>query len=217
MVGIPFSRKENARRSRRSDPWGEPPLRLPLLGSLRAHLAVLQRPSRSRSRGAPKRCTLSKPGQGELAELAHLVADAIVNAHLATMLRLNIQYDVLPRESEILHLQVLGRRLRTAERAQRDLLRNRRQEQRLLGDAIFRFPRRRTRPTKTAKSSCARTAPSPTSARTSPISSGSSVCSARTFYYRPLTRYTDGQQVWVSTDQPQPAPAPAFGHGAHGL
>ncbi len=44
-------------------------------------------------------------GQGALAEMAHLVADAIVNAHLATMLRLNIQYDVLPRESEILHLQ----------------------------------------------------------------------------------------------------------------
>ncbi len=44
-------------------------------------------------------------GDGELAELAHLVADAIVNAHLATMLRLNIQYDVLPRESEILHLK----------------------------------------------------------------------------------------------------------------
>src|SRR5580692_11369409 len=44
-------------------------------------------------------------GAGELAELAHLVADAIVNAHLATMLRLNIQYDVLPRESEILHLR----------------------------------------------------------------------------------------------------------------
>src|SRR5439155_13270978 len=40
----------------------------------------------------------------ELAELAHLVADSIVTAHLATMLRLNIQYDVLPRESEILHL-----------------------------------------------------------------------------------------------------------------
>ena len=44
-------------------------------------------------------------GAGELAELAHLVADAIVNPHLATMLRLNIQYDVLPRESEILHLK----------------------------------------------------------------------------------------------------------------
>ena len=44
-------------------------------------------------------------GLGEVAELAHLVADAIVNAHLATMLRLDVEYDVLPRESEILHLQ----------------------------------------------------------------------------------------------------------------
>jgi arginyl-tRNA synthetase len=44
-------------------------------------------------------------GTGELAELAHLVSDAIVEAHLATMLRLEVEYDVLPRESEILHLQ----------------------------------------------------------------------------------------------------------------
>ena len=44
-------------------------------------------------------------GEGETAEIAHLVADAIVRAHLKTMLRLGIEYDVLPRESEILHLQ----------------------------------------------------------------------------------------------------------------
>ncbi len=44
-------------------------------------------------------------GEGELAEMAHLVADAIVRAHLVTMLRLDVEYDVLPRESEILHLQ----------------------------------------------------------------------------------------------------------------
>ena len=43
-------------------------------------------------------------GEGEVAELGHLVADAIVQTHLATMLRLGIEYDVLPRESEILHL-----------------------------------------------------------------------------------------------------------------
>ena len=42
--------------------------------------------------------------QGELADMAHLVADAIVEAHVATMLRLGIEYDVLPRESEILYL-----------------------------------------------------------------------------------------------------------------
>jgi len=44
-------------------------------------------------------------GEAEAAELAHLVADAIVDAHLATMLRLGVEYDVLPRESEILHLK----------------------------------------------------------------------------------------------------------------
>jgi arginyl-tRNA synthetase len=44
-------------------------------------------------------------GEGEVAELAHVVADAIVQAHLKTMLRLDVEYDVLPRESEILHLK----------------------------------------------------------------------------------------------------------------
>jgi arginyl-tRNA synthetase len=44
-------------------------------------------------------------GHGIEAEMAHLVADAIVEAHLRTMWRLGVAYDVLPRESEILHLQ----------------------------------------------------------------------------------------------------------------
>jgi len=44
-------------------------------------------------------------GHGPLADMGHVVADAIVDCHLNTMLRLGIQYDVLPRESEILHLK----------------------------------------------------------------------------------------------------------------
>ncbi|HLI86408.1 MAG TPA: arginine--tRNA ligase [Bryobacteraceae bacterium] len=43
--------------------------------------------------------------EGEMAEMADIVSGAIVEAHLATMLRLDVEYDVLPRESEILHLQ----------------------------------------------------------------------------------------------------------------
>lgn len=43
-------------------------------------------------------------GTGEICALANLVADAIVNCHIRTMLRLGVVYDVLPRESEILHL-----------------------------------------------------------------------------------------------------------------
>ncbi len=44
-------------------------------------------------------------GEGELSELGHIVSEAIVERHLATMQRLGITYDVLPRESEILHLK----------------------------------------------------------------------------------------------------------------
>ena len=44
-------------------------------------------------------------GAGELAQLAATVADSIVGYHLRTMDRLDIHYDVLPRESEILHLK----------------------------------------------------------------------------------------------------------------
>ena len=44
-------------------------------------------------------------GSGELAQLAATIADAIVELHLKTMDRLGIHYDVLPRESEILHLK----------------------------------------------------------------------------------------------------------------
>jgi arginyl-tRNA synthetase len=43
--------------------------------------------------------------KGEDAEVAQVVADAIVNCHLRTMERLDIRYDLLARESEILHLK----------------------------------------------------------------------------------------------------------------
>ena len=43
--------------------------------------------------------------RGEDAEVAQVVADAIVGFHLRTMARLGIYYDMLARESEILHLK----------------------------------------------------------------------------------------------------------------
>jgi arginyl-tRNA synthetase len=44
-------------------------------------------------------------GKGEDAEVAHVVGDAIVGCHLRTMARLDIHYDLLAKESEILHLK----------------------------------------------------------------------------------------------------------------
>jgi arginyl-tRNA synthetase len=43
-------------------------------------------------------------GHGEPAALAEMISTAIVRAHLKTMLRINIQYDLLVQESEILKL-----------------------------------------------------------------------------------------------------------------
>jgi arginyl-tRNA synthetase len=41
--------------------------------------------------------------EGETAELAALIARSIVQRHLRTMLRLGIRYDLLPKESDIIH------------------------------------------------------------------------------------------------------------------
>src|SRR6266567_6433033 len=47
---------------------------------------------------------LIEEDRGEDAEVAQVVADAIVGCHLRTMARLGIGYELLARESEILHL-----------------------------------------------------------------------------------------------------------------
>jgi arginyl-tRNA synthetase len=44
-------------------------------------------------------------GHGEAAEMGTVIADAIVGFHLRTMKRLGISYELLARESEILHLK----------------------------------------------------------------------------------------------------------------
>jgi arginyl-tRNA synthetase len=151
-------------------------------------------------------------GEGELAELAHLVADAIVNAHLATMLRLNIQYDVLPRESEILHLQFWVAAFELLKRRQAIYL-----EQEGKNKGCWVMP-----------SSAFREAGDANEDSKVIVRSNGTVTYVgkdiayqlwkfgllgKDFHYRLLTRYTDGREVWVSTDEPQPRPAPAFGKG----
>ena len=77
-------------------------------------------------------------GGNETAEVAELISTAVLRRHLETMLRLDIEYDFLPRESDILRLQFLGAGLRAVEAEGRALLRDRGQEQGLLGDVAAR-------------------------------------------------------------------------------
>jgi arginyl-tRNA synthetase len=61
-----------------------------------------------KARGAELRARTLKAiedDRGEEAEVAHVVADTVVSLHLKTMARLGIAYDLLARESEILHLK----------------------------------------------------------------------------------------------------------------
>src|SRR6202034_1332912 len=44
-------------------------------------------------------------GDNDTAEIADLISTAVLRRHLETMLRLGIEYDFLPRESEILQLK----------------------------------------------------------------------------------------------------------------
>jgi arginyl-tRNA synthetase len=151
-------------------------------------------------------------GGGELAELAHLVADAIVNAHLATMLRLNIQYDVLPRESEILHLHFWASAF--------ELLKER--------NAIYFETEGKNSGCWVMPSSAFRGDDEANEDSKVIVRSNGTVTYVgkdiayqlwkfgllgKDFFYKPLTRYTDGHEVWVSTDEPQPRPSPAFGKG----
>jgi arginyl-tRNA synthetase len=48
---------------------------------------------------------LIERGGNDTAEIADLISTAVLGRHLETMLRLGIEYDFLPRESEILHLK----------------------------------------------------------------------------------------------------------------
>jgi arginyl-tRNA synthetase len=48
-------------------------------------------------------------GEGETAKIARIIARAIVQRHIATMLRLGIEYDLLPKESDIIALHFWDR------------------------------------------------------------------------------------------------------------
>ncbi len=150
-------------------------------------------------------------GAGELSELGHLVADAIVNLHLATMLRLNVQYDVLPRESEILHLKFWASAF--------ELLKERR--------AIYFEEEGKNKGCWVMPPSAFRGADEANEDSKVIVRSNGTVTYVgkdiayqlwkfgllgKDFHYRELVEYADGKKVWVSTDQAQNAPdTPEFG------
>jgi len=143
-------------------------------------------------------------GVGELAELAHLVADAIVEAHLATMLRLDVEYDVLPRESEILHLDFWA--------AAFELLKQRK--------AIY-FENQGKHAGCWVMPGLSEDGKVIVRSDGTVVYTGKDIAYqlwkfgllGKDFYYKPLHTYADGRVLWVTTDEPV-ASGQQFGHGA---
>lgn len=150
-------------------------------------------------------------GEGELAELGHLVADAIVQAHLRTMLRLDIEYDVLPRESEILHLKFWATAF--------ELLKRRK--------AIYFEEQGKNRDCWVMPSASFRDSDATGEEDSKVIVRSNGTVTyvgkdiayqlwkfgllGKDFFYRPWSRYPDGHQVWVTTDEPNTSDTPHFG------
>jgi arginyl-tRNA synthetase len=151
-------------------------------------------------------------GEGAQAEMAHLVSDAIVQAHLATMLRLGIEYDVLPRESEILHLRFWATAFELLKEHKAIYL-----ETEGKNAGCWVMPAEAFAGESGAEDS-------KVIVRSNGIVTyvGKDIAYqlwkfgllGKDFYYRPLLRYPDGHELWVTTDQPADgAASPGFGRG----
>jgi len=160
-------------------------------------------------------------GHGELADLAHVIADAIVTFHLSTMYRLGIEYQLLPRESEILHLKFWA--------AAFELLKQR--------SAIYLETNGKNTGCWVMPSSAFRDPAAQQTSNAGETADDSKVIVrsngtvtyvgkdiayqlwkfgllGRDFFYRPWSTYPDGCQIWVTTDQPSGEDTPHFGRAS---
>jgi arginyl-tRNA synthetase len=138
-------------------------------------------------------------GNNPTAELADYVATRIVECHLRTMGRLGIRYDVLPRESEILHLRFWDRAF-----------------ERLKEAGAIRFEQEGRNAGCWVMPSDAHTGTDEHDADKIIVRSNGTVTYAGKdiayqlwklgqlgldFYYKPFQQYEDGHVVWVTTSE----------------
>jgi arginyl-tRNA synthetase len=156
--------------------------------------------------------------EGDIAEVGHIVADAIVHAHLKTMYRLGIEYDVLPRESEILHLKFWATAF--------ELLKER--------NAVYFETEGKNKgcwvmPASAFKNAATNGDDEGEDDSKVIVRSNGTVTYVgkdiayqlwkfgllgKDFYYRRWSTYPDGHQVWASTSEPQSGSTPTFGNAS---
>ena len=209
-VVVGFRELEQRRPRRRAAHRATDAVRLLLLGSLRARHRVVR--GRQGTAEDPRRDAARHRARRRADRRASPRSSPTRSSarHLKTMARLNIDYQLLTWEGDILRLQFWARAFEVLKQTGAVYPADRGTARRLLGDEDRRCRRRRRRGRRSdrartprgraRKSSCARTAPSSTSARTWPTSSGSPACSASDFLYRQFATRIDGDAA-VGDDQ----------------
>src|SRR5205807_6255487 len=151
-------------------------------------------------------------GSGPLAELGHIIANAVVLAHLNTMLRLGVEYDVLPRESEILHLKFWASAFELLKEKKAIYLET---EGKIAGCWVMPAASFSTDAESEDNKVIVRSNGTVTYV-------GKDIAYqlwkfgllGKDFYYRTLLRYPDGMDLWVTSDRPSHKPyIPRFGEG----
>jgi arginyl-tRNA synthetase len=156
-------------------------------------------------------------GEGVLAEIGHLVADAIVECHLDTMWRLGIAYDVLPRESEILHLQFWAKAFEQLKQRGAIYYAEEGKNKGCWVMAASHF-----RETEAGEGDSSDDAKVIVRSNGTVTYVGKDIAYqlwkfgllGLDFHYKPLRTYPDGHRVWVATNEPCSETAPEFGRGS---
>ncbi len=168
-------------------------------------------------------------GEGDDAMIGHLVADAIVKTHLATMWRLNIVYDVLPRESEILHLQFWATAFQQLKERQAIYLETEGKNKGcwVMPGSAFRNSSQKNESEAASEDDGTESSSELSDAKVIVRSNGTVTyvgkdiayqmwkfgLLGKDFYYHKWHRYPNGHEVWASTSEPHPE-APSFGNGS---
>ncbi|MGB7309603.1 MAG: arginine--tRNA ligase, partial [Candidatus Acidiferrales bacterium] len=162
-------------------------------------------------------------GHGEAAKMAEVVSTAIVHCHLKTLDRLGIDYDLLSRESEILHLKFWD--------AAFDMLKTRGAIQyatsgKSAGCWVMQLPSDKEAP-EGAEAPAVEDEPDELADAKIIVRSNGTVTYVgkdiayhlwkfgllgRDFYYRRFHKHPDGHEAWTTASADGEAGAPEFGH-----
>ena len=164
-------------------------------------------------------------GRGDVAKMAEVISTAIVKCHLRTLDRLGIDYDLLSRESEILHLKFWDAAFEMMKRRGTIQLAA---EGKNAGCWVMELPSDREEPEDAAEAAPETAEEPPEEAEAKIIVRSNGTVTyvgkdiahhlwkfgllARDFHYRRFHRHPDGHEAWVTSSDKDDPGAPAFGH-----